>query len=92
MTKRQPKSKSKKKRKKKRMTQPKKRLFAIDEQQLGFLQEYFLSTPMPYKQSQPFIQLLTSLQEINVQAAPVATPVDPSGADTPPPMVDSTDD
>jgi hypothetical protein len=44
-----------------------KRMFALTEQQLCALQEYFFNTPMPHKQSAPFVQMLTNLPEIDVK-------------------------
>ncbi len=48
------------------------RVFALTEQQLAALQEYFQNTPMPRKQSDPYLAMPTSLPELQTLQSPEA--------------------
>jgi len=48
------------------------RFFAIREDQLGALQEFIGQLNLPWKTTNPIMQVLISLPEVNVTATPVA--------------------
>ncbi len=65
-------------------------MYALTETQLGVLQEYFLTTPMPYKQAQPYVQMLTSLPQLSVtqESASPRPPEKPPASPQKPDTVD----
>ena len=54
--------------------------WVIDQNELAAIQEFIGSLALPWKQTNPYMQLLTGLKPVNYQAAPNA----PSASKTPP--------
>lgn len=53
-------------------------MYVISQNDLAALQDFIGSLPLPWKQTNPYMQLIGGLKQIKIQTAPAGSPVDMS--------------